>query len=172
VPDFDRPAGTDLKPESDWYRWANTDLDHLPDIAYFNAFGNMAVVVRSCALFGPCFDVQVAGSIGDALLLPGTDDPTDTPAGGGARFLKGAAGEHNWQWPLPDKATWDPWSDPGFLAIVDRIMERPVYHGNFGTSMPAITVSDCRNGAAVSFDAELLRVLAERTSGAAPGCEQ
>ncbi|MGB8385119.1 MAG: hypothetical protein WCG47_28415, partial [Dermatophilaceae bacterium] len=172
VPNVSRPAGKDLTPASDWYEWTNPPASHLPALAYFNAFGDISIVTQECLFFGNvCFDVPIPSpSVGDVALLPGTDDPTDAPILGGARFLAGSPGAQNWQWTMAATAHWKPWTDPFFVGAIQEAASTAVFHGNFGAQMHSITVPDCRTGQPTAFDDELARVVVERVNGLSNNC--
>ncbi len=170
--DLSRPAATDVEPVSPWYLWTNTLPGHLPPVPSFNLFGDLRVVVQTELPFVRPVSADLAG-VGDVALMPGTDDPRDTPSEGGARFLDGPAGSQNWQWPLPGQLTWDPFSDPFFGAggFGQEISSSPVFHGNFGAQMDRITVPDCRTGLPTTVTDQLIRIVSERMSAERANCD-
>lgn len=169
--DLSRPAAADLAPVSLWYLWTNTLPGHLPPVPSFNVFGDLRVVVETELPFVGPVSADLLG-IGDVALMPGTDDPRDTPPEGGARFLDGAPGAENWQWPMPGKLTWEPFSDPffGTGGFGGQVAASPIYHGNFGAQMDRITVPSCRTGQPTTVADELVRIVSERMSAERANC--
>lgn len=167
----DRPQFQELAPESDWYAWANPSAADLPDLPYFSVFGDIDWVEYTCFLVW-CSEFT-RFELGDVVMAPGTDDPFDTPTAGGARFLKGASGEQNWQWGLPGEEPVILGADleSRRLATAFRVADRPEFHGNFGDRMGEITVSDCATGAATPLDQALLRIIHGRMDGQPYRCQ-
>jgi len=96
--DVTRAAVHDLEPASAWYRSVNSQA--VPDTKhYFNVYSSIDVAFEVKVLWG----TQRLGSIdaGDLVLLPGSDDPTDTPLLGGARFLPFGENHGQRQYRLP-----------------------------------------------------------------------
>jgi hypothetical protein len=96
--DVTRAAVHDLEPVSSWYRSVNSKP--VPDTKhYFNLFSSIDVAFEVKVLWG----TQRLGSIdaGDLVLLPGSDNPNDTPLLGGARFLPFGENHGQRQYRLP-----------------------------------------------------------------------
>lgn len=168
--DPDRPAGEQLSPRSDWYKWANPDADHLPNLPYFNVYGDINVVILNCFLIF-CGDPTTLLSLGDVVMQSGTDDPHDVPAKGGARFLSGALAGQNWQWGMPVDIPWVPGRDPHFIAVGNAVIQSPENHGRFSSSTNEIDVEDCQTHGAVTVREALLNVLRGRMASDPYLCE-
>lgn len=99
--DASRPAIDDLRPFfSETYRFVNPSPAHIPDhIAYFNVASEIRWSTR-VDLIGVHFGIpwrwarveNDSGSLGDYVILPGSDDPTALPPLGGARLLPSTIG--------------------------------------------------------------------------------
>ena len=160
-----RPAIADLAPGSEWYQWANDSDPGLPDIPYFNVYGDIELVLENCAPFFGCFELGRLG-IGDGGLMTGTDDPYDTPASGGARFAASAPDDRNWQWRLHD-----PIRASTAIDFASDVLGSPVQHGNFGKPgrMSEISVADCMYQDQTSITYALISVVRNRMTGD-PAC--
>jgi hypothetical protein len=161
--DFSRPAQVGLTPQSDWYQWANSDADRLPTLPYFNLYGDISIATQTCFLIW-CMDQTTIDDVGDVVFEPGTDDPLDTPASGGARFLDGPAGDQNWQWSMPDTILWNP-EDTFMIGVMSGLTRAPAMHGNFLQQMDQIQVPDCQTGEQTTVAAEVLRLVRGRLIG-------
>jgi Tol biopolymer transport system component len=169
--DLQRPAAHDLASESDWYDWTNPPASHLPDLPYFNVYGDMTIVQEVRGPFG--LSVTVAGSVGDGPLQPGSDDPHAVPLSGGSRFLAhGQLEAQQWQWGLYKPFTFDPLlavfglSDP-----VAEIANDPIAHWNFGARIQEIQVASCEAGhASKSLADELASVVIARATETSRPC--
>lgn len=161
-----RPASVDLAPVSDWYQWANPRA--LPDVPYFNVFGDISLVTIDCPWFSDeCREVE-REKWGDTIMNTGTDDPFDVPAGGGARFLHGALGPQNWQWALTVDLQRGPFSlSPNRIDV----FANPVSHWNFNAQIGNIQTTDCMTGAAVAVADALLNVIEGRMNQEPYECE-
>jgi hypothetical protein len=168
--DFSRPAQADLTPRSDWYRWANPGPARLANHPYFNVFGNMNIVHVPC-FFIWCGEPQIIMELGDIAMTPGTDDPFDTPARGGARFLLGAPGAQNHEWALNRDLLWLPDLDPDMISVIEGVVLAPEMHGNFLLHMSDINVADCRTGAQVPVSDALLPLIRGRVTGVPYECQ-
>ncbi len=168
--DFNRPAQADLTPKSDWYRWANPGADRLADVPYINVHGAIDVVHINC-FFIWCMKPKVVFELGDVLLTEGTDDPFDTPAKGGSRFLRGVPAAQNFQWSLDKEIPWFPQDDPQMVGVVTAALLSPEMHANFLQDMDQIDVTDCQTGAEVQLDQALYAVIRGRMSGTPYECQ-
>jgi pimeloyl-ACP methyl ester carboxylesterase len=94
-----RPAVRELQTNSPWFQYVNSHSqpDELPpNLPTYNTFGDMKVATKLCVWTCQTLERQ---SFGDVFILPGVDDPTATPSGGGAKFLPGGAdGANNYEW--------------------------------------------------------------------------
>lgn len=113
-------------------------------------------------------------SDGDIALMPGTDDPHDLPPEGGARFLDGPLGPQNWQWQMTGELVWEPFSDPflGGGGFAGQVTSAPIFHGNFGDQMNAISVPSCKGGLGTTVATEIVRIVTERMTGRRDNCDE
>ena len=171
---LDRPASQELQDGSAWFTWVNSHSTKLPSIPFFNSYGDIRINSRVCVipdLFG-CLDVYDA-AVGDIVILPGTDNPTDTPILGGQKFLNGPRGLQNWEFRQLHRYYWDPVFPPSeAIAWVGATVTAPEQHRNIMQGMGQTTVSDCRTGQAIAADDELIRILNGRAIGIPYNCIQ
>ena len=126
-----RPALHELIPQSDWNQWA--DAGDLPYVAIFTFYPGLRYQPKVCPLFLPCI-TGPEHSVGDTLLLPGSDDPFDVPLSGGAKFLPGETNNGQlWEWaPSISPHPIDPFS----ISDVSWALDHPAAHNTYGiTSM-------------------------------------
>ncbi|MGB8652768.1 MAG: hypothetical protein WCD35_19135 [Mycobacteriales bacterium] len=166
APDPTRPAVEDLAPRSDYVNWVNTRSGALPAIPYVNAFGDMTVVQENCFLFW-CSEHDIE-QVGDVVILPGTDSPTDTPSDGGARFLP-ANGLSN-QYDESDKLFWDPQSDSLMVGVGIQAIQNPRSHLKITDHMDEVQVPDCRTHDKVTLTKALAEQINARISGTTYAC--
>lgn len=149
-----RPAAADLKPRSETYTFANPAAAHVPDhIGYFNVASDIRWTLE-LGVMGTRFHRVVGGStssLGDYVILPGTDRPTDLPILGGARFDPGTIGRGSdaHQWILRRDHTIQVASlitllrpigpVPGDFTFPGDPFAMPESHLQFGTKMHEIT---------------------------------
>ena len=171
---LDRPASQELQDGSAWFTWVNSHSTKLPPIPFFNTYGDIHVKARVCVipdLFG-CLDVYDA-AMGDIVILPGTDNPTDTSIQGGQKFLKGPRGLQNWEFRQSHGYYWDPIFPPSeAIAWGGAAFSAPEQHLNVIQGMSQTVVSDCQTGAPVAADDELIRILNGRATGIFYNCIQ
>jgi len=105
-------------------------------------------------------------------MLPGSDDPTDLPLLGGAKFLPGGqqtANRH--EYTVNGQVNVNPadLAIPALLARdVVRLVSSPINHFNFGNNVGTIQVPSCAAGApATSVADEVFRLLQNPTAGCA-----
>jgi len=169
---LDRPASQELQDGSAWFTWVNANSTKLPSIPFFNTYGDIHVNARVCVipdLFG-CIDVGDV-AVGDIVILPGTDDPTDTPIQGGQKFLNGPRGLQNWEFHQLHRYYWDPLFEPSeVIASGAAAFSAPEQHLNIIQGMGQTMVRDCQTGAPVAADDELVRILNGRASGINYNC--
>lgn len=136
--DPDRPALDDLAPRSEMIRFVNR-LEHVPtELHYINARSDIRLR-PAIGLLGFRFPVTVP--VGDYLLLPGDQDPTTTPAGGGAGFLPSvvAVGRSSGQWTLRSEPTVFFEIAPAQLAVL--VATQPESHVAFGSKLSELCVA-------------------------------
>jgi len=169
---LDRPASQELQDGSAWFTWVNSNSTKLPSIPFFNTYGDIHVNERVCVipdLFG-CIDVGDV-AVGDIVVLPGTDNPTDTPIQGGQKFLDGPRGIQNWEFHQLHRYYWDPIIPPSeLIALGGAAFSAPEQHLNVIQGMSQTTVRDCKTGTPVAADIELIRILNGRASGINYNC--
>ncbi len=100
------PAKRDLKPQSENITSRNGVLPP-NNIHYFNFYGDIQFSSKSCIMTVFC-KTNAAVSIGDAVIFPGTDDPTGSPTWGGARFCLRCDGNNFSQ--IDANTTYEQWS--------------------------------------------------------------
>ena len=87
--DPQRPAFGDLAAQSDWYYSVNPVFPPPPNLNYYNLYGNVQAQFQFSVNLLFWSHSWTVGSVdtGDGVMLAGSDDPSATPALGGARFL-------------------------------------------------------------------------------------
>jgi hypothetical protein len=170
--DPNRPAVLGLTPKEAYVSWVNSRSGALPDIPYYNAFGDERLVVEHCFLpfHHGCVDTELS-QWGDMILLPGSDNPTDTAWGGGARFLPYGYTDHAWQFAETKKIMFDPFNDASAAVAVASLINAPQSHLNITSQQADVQVNDCQTGDPISVDQELLRILTERLQGTLYACD-
>jgi hypothetical protein len=158
-----RPAIKELTPKSQWFLWTNPNPNHVPNIPYFNVYGDINVSQLNCFFFvANCKETTVL-KWGDVVVLPGdSSSPQAVPPGGGARFLNGPRGVQNWEWSMPGTVYWDPNSDPSMTGVDTQLVGQPQYHGSFGRNIASIQIPDCQTGSSVSVRDELTLIVIGR----------
>jgi hypothetical protein len=162
------PAGQELQDGSAWFRWVNSNSGYLPQIPFFNMYGDIRVVERVCVIFGrfACHDVGSGTAWGDDVVLRGSDSPTDLSLQGGQKFLNGSAGSQNWEFPQVHLYYWDPVFPVSELtAYYQAFLDAPEQHINILTDMGQTRVNDCSNNSSISADDEMVLLLNGRASG-------
>lgn len=180
--DAERPAIDDLLPFfSPTYRYVNPRPEHIPDhIGYFNVASDIRWRT-DVNLVGYTFGVRqefrvgsATPSLGDYVMLEGSDRPTALPLLGGGRFLPSAIGRgrESGQWILEREIrqrmdvtiTYIP-----LAPIIDASFEFPgdpfavpESHFEFGAKMGEITVADLVTGERISLDRAILRQIARQ----------
>lgn len=127
-----------------------------------------------------CFDFpKLGGSIGDGLLLPGSDPPFDSPTQGGARFKRPVNGGGDWQWALSREFHWLPTGNPVLdiattTYTISQAANTPENHFFFPetSSLNSIMVKDCNrtDGTKITLTSQLLLVLAGRLGQTGYAC--
>ena len=141
-----RPGVVDLVPASTWYQSVNPDL-YPVSVNYYNVFTDEQVQVESCVLFF-CSRYGTA-HMGDTVLLPGEDDPSALPSGGGSRFLPPStpltAGYARYEYMIGHQYTFDLAGVVGKASAVATLLDDPASHFNFGSNVNELTVQSCNS---------------------------
>lgn len=103
-------------------------------------------------------------------MLPGTDNPTDEPIGGGAKFLPGGVQTTNrHEFAMNDQVNINPVDfsiPPLLIRDVARVMASPVSHLHFPQTDGQVRVTGCGPGSpSVDAAAEVLRILQNPAEG-------
>ena len=159
--DVNATAEKDLAPQSINVVSHNSILP-AKNIHYFNFYGNIVLDLKIPNLFSTSV---IPISIGDGVVLPGTDNPQDTPFWGGARFCLQCGGQNASQinssttyrqWPLTIEKTIDLANLCTPLSVIqhecilsslfDLITNTPQFHTNIPSAASldgtAIQVAD------------------------------
>jgi pimeloyl-ACP methyl ester carboxylesterase len=161
--DLHRPAPQELQPRSAWFTYLANQAATLPRaLPTVNTFGDEQIHSISCFLFW-CQEHNV-GNWGDAVLATGTDNPTQTPSDGGARFLPYGQDAQHWQYDEVDVILWDPSDDSAMLGAETQVAFAPEMHVNYLTQQDKITVTDCKTGAKESETDALFKFLNGRAT--------
>ncbi len=168
-----RPAWTELKPQSSWYRDINSQ--NVPgNIHYYNFYTNIQVDHYKLAGLWPI--PNGTDNWGDLVMLPGTNTPTGTPCSGGARFLPGAAsptadgaGPDGYQWNIDkqylvlDTPGFDPVAQLPTAVDLYNIATDPANHLNLGGRLndTSVTVSNCTTGNHITVTTMIEHILAD-----------
>ncbi len=178
----DRPATQELAPQSSWY--ANINAIGLPhkaiglpqSIQYYNFYSDIQVRQGLAILQASWYTPYM--SLGDLVMLPGSDNPQDAPtdgADGGAVFnpdpLTYSLQHQPYEWPMSEQITEH---DTGLLGagiLAGAAFLSPYSHFNMSTHMYQVNVNDCRTGYVLSVDQEILKVINDVSycHAAAPG---
>lgn len=167
--DLDRPGVMDVTPQGPWYFSVNP-FGVPANLAYYNFYSNLMVNFQVNLLF---FTLNMGSfDTGDLVMLPGSDDPTDLPLLGGAKFLPGGqqtASRH--EYAVNGQVNVNPadLAIPALLARdVIRLIRSPINHFNFGSNVGTIQVPGCAAGAPTTTVAdEAFRLLQNPTAGCA-----
>jgi hypothetical protein len=148
----------DLTPGSAWYR--STNPAPIPDVPYFNAYGDITVSVGVCV-----FVCVSAGDleIGDPLLLPGNPNPHSLDALGGARFLPQAPDANHGEYRLSGSVTYNiaaMLAAPQLFAL--DVLNNPVSHFQLNGKIGEVMVAHCGSGQQVSLANEYLNIISRR----------
>jgi hypothetical protein len=171
-PNPDRPATQEFAPASKYMQWVDSSSDLLPNIPMYNTWGDERVTVQHCLLpFGwACVSADIQ-NWGDVVLMPGTDNPTQTPAMGGEKFLPGGPSATWWEWAETDRIYWDPLNDPFMLSAFAGLLAAPEQHMNYPSTEGQLTVADCQTGQPIAESDELFRVISARMNGQTYACQ-
>lgn len=177
--DATRPAIEDLTPVvSQTYRYTNPAARHVPDhIRYFNVASDIQWTTQ-IDITGYTFGVPLrysvetnSGSLGDYVMLQGSDNPTSLPLLGGERFAPAVIGrgQLSHQWILHHELVTQmsatityiptaPFVDVNYSFPNDPL-HVPESHFELGRQLDQITVTDRLTGAPMTLDQALLREL-------------
>ena len=171
APNPGRLATQQFNPRGSYIHWVHAHSANLPDIPYYNTWGDERISIQHCYLpfHHGCVDVDAA-HWGDVVLLPGTDVPTQDTLLGGERFLPKGYTARSWQWNELNRINWNPLTDPLQFKALSAIVSAPQQHSNITHEQSKVTVKDCQTGAAVAVDEELARVVIGRVKGATYSC--
>ena len=172
LPNANRVGVKEFSPTSDYMNWVDQNSDSLPAIPMYNTWGDERVHTHICtlAIFNACLDTP-RQSLGDLVLMPGTDNPTQTPLLGGERFLPGGASATHYEWAETADYAWDPEIDPLMQLVGTELMSAPQMHVNLPAHQAELTISDCQTHQPINEITELLRVVTARMSGTTYECK-
>jgi hypothetical protein len=172
APDPRRLATQQFNPRGNYLHWVHGHSSKLPDVPYYNTWGDERISVQHCFLPFHHGCVEVDTSVwGDVVLLPGTDVPTQDTLLGGERFLPKGYTANSWQWNELNRVRWNPLTDPFQLIALAKIVAAPQQHSNVPNAQSKIAVKDCQTGASVAVDEELARVIVARVKGTTYNCK-
>lgn len=163
-----RPLFQDVIPASQDIQYTNTGVT-LPDgVHYVNVDGDIRIHIIESFFLIPVEEPQVY-SVGDVVILPGSDDPRDLPDRGGARFLPSSAamGASSDEWELTRDYDlhYDP-TAPGLLVggwELSDLLGAPEAHVNLGSMLDRMCV---QGQGRRHLDEVLFRQIASLDSGA------
>lgn len=140
--DPSRPAFGDLTPGSKLYQYT-LRADAVPnDPHYASIVGDVRLHVTE-KIFRWTFD-RGTFQLGDAVMLPGSDDPTASPPFGGERFLPQTIqrGQSSTQWVLTKNAELViDYLDPYSIDRIAKVFALPETHFGMGRGLSTICVS-------------------------------
>ncbi len=147
-----------MTPRSRTYQWVNPDVSHIPANTRYQNVATDIGIIPSYGIFGMRF-APARITVGDLVMLPGSDDPRATPLLGGEDFDPRVAGRGS-----PDSHEWilkkdvifplesvvpllggDPLAIPAAVSDVKNAKEN---HLNIGTYIDRIDVDDGRGSVA------------------------
>jgi len=173
--DLNRPAVTELTPQSDWYN--NINATRVPaHIHYFNIYSNIHTRIVIALPFHKHLAVAPI-DWGDFVMRPGSDNPRDTPFLGGARFRPDpatVASSYEWLLYKPHDILFNPnlnpfdsnpqgqagkdvlaaFNDPASHFALSGHLDELSYQGS------SVAVPDCVTGQASSITLQIEHALA------------
>ena len=177
--EFGRPALNQLAVNSSWFRWAADPDRALPEIGYYNAYGDLRITDKNCVnlvFWGDCHTADLL-SLGDTIVQSGiTDDPyyldlppfTSAWKGGGARFLRPNTTEQ-WQWALKREFDIKKWKMAAFTPVlggglefarlVQFLWNAPELHTSIGAKANLTSITDCATGYPTNLEAQLVHIV-------------
>lgn len=151
--DPNRPAYSDLQPESKWYESVNPSHPVPASLHYYNFIGDLRVNVHHHCLFWDCGeDVK---DVGDGVLLPGYPDPQSAPRNGNSEFVPPNVDPHSRHEyvsgeivDIPSYVYVDGAIAADATGLIDILQWRPYSHVNYGDHIndPALHVPSCAGG--------------------------
>lgn len=157
-----RPGVVDLVPASDWYQSVNPDL-YPVSVNYYNVVTDEQAQVETCVLLF-CSRTGTA-HFGDTVLLPGADDPSAMPSGGGSRFLPPStvltAGYARYEYTIGHLYTFS-LASVITASAAPTLIEDPASHFNFGSNVNELTVQSCNSQQQVTVTTLVLHVVQGR----------
>lgn len=173
IPSPNRLATQEFSPASSFMKWTDTNSNQLPSVPYYNTWGDERLAVKHCFVFGYACVSSDLLQLGDVVLQPGTDKPTQTPILGGERFLPNGYTQDSWQWDELNRIDWDPLHAAGGIydaAVAAEIWNQPQQHTNYPNQQNAVQVPDCQTGIDESETTEIAKVIAARLTGSTYAC--
>lgn len=163
APDPKRPATKQFDPNAAFLKWVHANSGNLPQVPYYNTWGDERIQPVHCFLVW-CYHGPDE-SIGDVVLMPGTDRPTQDQSDGGERFAPRGYTSQSWQWNELKRIEWFPDLDQFQITALTEAIKAPQQHSNITGRQSEISVVDCQTGQSVSVDDELARVISARATG-------
>lgn len=164
-----RPAIRQFTPEGDMLKWIHANSANLPNIPYYNTYGDEQISIRHCFFFGHGCVGGTPRKLGDIVLLPGTDSPTQNVGGGGARFAPRGYTPGSWQWGEYQLFQYDP-VDDNPIDVAKSLYNEPMEHSQIVGRQSEVMIPDCQTGQPVAEDTELARVITARLNGTTYAC--
>ena len=149
--DSTRPAFRELTPRSELYQWVNPDIAHVPDdVRYQNVASDIGIIPTYS--IGRLRFLSIRITVGDLVMLPGSDDPRALPLLGGEDFDPRVAGRgrpdgHEWilrtDVAFPVEAIVPIMLDPSVVPpFVNAVKNAKENHMNLGVRLGDINVDD------------------------------
>lgn len=171
APDPDRLATREFSPIANYLHWVHANSGQLPDIPYYNTWGDEHLVQKHCLFLGHLCTTYDPGSWGDIVLKPGTDGPTENTVFGGERFAPRGYTVNSWQWRERFDVTIDPFNPFSVTGGIRALIDAPQQHANIPNEQGDVSVIDCRDGAQVAEDQMLADVISARLLGNTLACD-
>jgi hypothetical protein len=168
-PDLSRTAVKQFNPVSDFLEWTILNSTQLPNIPYYNTWGDERTYVRHCPTPSTCYDEETTW--GDVVLLPGNDILTDTTDGGGQRFLPRGYTTSSWQWAETLRIQGDITNPTQMPSLGSTLWHAPQQHTEYPKRQNEVMVTDCQTGAGVAISTQLAKVIHARLNGSLYECE-
>lgn len=157
-----RPANNELTPQSDWYN--NINRTSIPKgIRYFNFYSDIQMRLATPIWFNTYLESPPA-DLGDLVMLPGSDNPQDTPLLGEARFRPDPTQYQSYEWQMSSshRVVFNPIGGLD-VSTLGAIIGDPASHFNLSRHMAGptgVTVPDCEApGASITILDQMMRVL-------------
>ncbi len=140
-----RPLFQDVTPRSDNITYTDQTVQIPSGPSYVNVDGDIRIHIIESLFLIPVQPSRTY-SIGDGVILPGSDDPRDLPQTGGGRFLPSVAGRgassDEWELTRDFNVNFDPL---GFVPLVSiwemsDVLAAPELHVNLGRDLDHMRV--------------------------------